>query len=356
MRARHVAGAAAAVLVLAAAAGGFVRAQTSHEAAPPQAAAEGAAPEGATPQGAPSPGTVPQQAAPQAGNPPDQNGPPLDAAYGAFQRGDYAAALKLAVERANGAQDPVAMVLAAEILSQGYGVVEDRAAARQWYEAAAAKGSADALFALASLKLKEAGNNAQIKSEAVPLLRAAAEKGNSLACYNLGLLYLEGEAAPKEPSLAADWFRKAADQDEPDALYALAILYREGRGVPRDAIESARLLQRADEIGHVVATTEYAIAVFNGFGMPKDEERAAELFRKAALAGNAIAQNRYARMLAAGRGINQDKPLAAAWYKVAQSQGGTKDAELDKMIATLTPEERGKAEAILRKWAGGTSG
>ncbi|MDR6952186.1 TPR repeat protein [Ancylobacter sp. 3268] len=350
MPARHVTGAVAAILALAAA-GGFARGQTSAETASP-----GTPPQQAAPQTAGSQAAPPQAVVSQAGSPPNRKGAPLDAAYGAFQRGDYAAALKLAVERANSAQDPVAMVLAAEILSQGYGVVEDRAAARQWYEAAAAKGNADAQFALAALKLKEAGNNAQTKSEALPLLRAAAEQGHPLACYNLGLLYLEGEAAPKEPSLAAEWFRKAADQDEPDALYALAILYREGRGVPRDAIESARLLQRADEIGHVVATTEYAIAVFNGFGMPKDEERAAELFRKAALAGNAIAQNRYARMLSAGRGINQDKPLAAAWYKVAQSQGGGKDAELDKMIATLTPEERGKAEAILRKWAGGTSG
>ncbi|MBS7545198.1 tetratricopeptide repeat protein [Ancylobacter oerskovii] len=299
---------------------------------------------------------APQQQQPAAAPAPDKNGPPLDAAYGAFQRGDYATALKLAVERANTAQDPVAMVLAGQILSQGYGVFEDKAAARQWYEAAASRGNADALFAIASLKLKEAGNNAQLKGEAVPQLREAAEKGSAPAAYNLGLLYLEGEAAPKDPAKAADWFRKAADKDEPDALYALAILYREGRGVPRDAIESARLLRRADEVGHVVATTEYAIAVFNGFGMPKDEERAATLFRKAALAGNAIAQNRYARMLSSGRGVGQDKPLAAAWYKVAQSQGGAKDAELDKLIASLTPQERQKAEAILRKWAGGPSG
>ncbi|MCB4770925.1 sel1 repeat family protein [Ancylobacter sp. Lp-2] len=333
MRARPAALAVAATVLFAAATGSS-RAQNAPDATAPAA-------------------TTPATATPAA---PDKDHAALDAAYGAFQRGDYATALKLAVERANSAHDPVAMVLAGEILSQGYGVFEDKAAARQWYEAAAAKGNADALFALASLKLKEAGNNAQIKGEAVPLLRDAAAKGNTLAAYNLGLLYLEGEAAPKDPATAADWFRKAADQDEPDALYALAILYKEGRGVPRDPIEAARLLQRAAEVGHVVATTEYAIAVFNGVGMPRDEERAAGLFRKAALAGNAIAQNRYAKILSSGRGVPQDKPLAAAWYKVAQSQGGAKDAELDKMVTTLTPPERAKAEAILRKWAGGTAG
>lgn len=278
--------------------------------------------------------------------------PGADAAYSAYQRGDYAAALKLASARAEATGDPVSMVLAAQLLSEGRGTSRNLPAAKRWYEAAAAKGNADAMLALASMKLSAPDDRTEAKIDALPLLRQAAQKGNAQAAYNLGLLYLEGDVAPKDPSIAAEWFRKAADKDQADALYALAIMYREGNGVPRDAIESARLLLQASEIGNVVATTEYAIAVFNGYGMPKDEERAAALFRKAALAGNAIAQNRYARMLAAGRGVNEDKPQAVAWYEYAQAQGSGKDAELDKVVSGLTPDERAKADALLKKWKG----
>ena len=270
-----------------------------------------------------------------------------DPAFGAFQRGRFKTALDLAVKRANAQGDPVAMMLAAELLSQGYGVRQDSAAARKWLEAAAAKGNADALFSLGSMAL--ISSSGAEKNQSVDLLKRAAEKGNSAAAYNLGLLYLQGTVAPKEPAIAADWFAKAADKDQPDALYALATLYRDGNGVRQDLGEAARLLQRADEIGNPVATTELAIMVFNGTGVPKDEARAAELFRKAALAGNAIAQNRYARILSAGRGVPQDRIAAAAWHTLAKAQK-LDDPMLDKLVTELTPQERTAFEAKVKAW------
>jgi len=269
-----------------------------------------------------------------------------DAAYGAFQRGQYVTAMNLAIPRAN-AGDAVAMVLLGELLSQGYGVRQDNVAAGKWFEAAGAKGNSDALFTLAAIKM--ATKSIQQKDEAVALFKQSAEMGNSAAAYNLGLIYLQGQVAPKEPSIAADWFKRAADKDQPDALYALATLYRDGNGVPKNQNEMVRLLEQADSVGNVVATTEYAIAVFNGTGVQKDEERAAQLFRKAALAGNAIAQNRLARLLSAGRGMPQDKVAAAAWYLAAKNQK-LDDEMMEKMMASMTPEERAQAEAKFRVW------
>ena len=271
-----------------------------------------------------------------------------DPAFSAYQRGKFKTAFDLAVQRANRDGDPASMVLVGELLSQGYGVRQDGVAARKWFEAAAAKGNADALFTLAAMDL---GRGALNKDNAVDRLRQAAEKGNAAAAYNLGLIYLEGQVAPKEPAIAAGWFQRAADLDQPDALYALATLYRDGHGVPKDPVEMARLLQRADIVGNRVATTEYAIAVFNGFGVPKDEERAAELFRKAALAGNAIAQNRYARILSAGRGVPQDLVAAAAWHLAAKAQK-LDDPALDKMMEQLTPQQRTEAQQRLAVWNG----
>ncbi len=273
--------------------------------------------------------------------------PKPDPAFAAFQRGRFKTAFDLAVTRAKVQGDPIAMVLAAELLSQGYGVRQDSDAARKWLEAAAAKGNADALFTLGSMALMSGSGEA--KNQSIDLLKRSAEKGNTAAAYNLGLVYLQGTAAPKEPAIAAEWFAKAADKDQPDALYALATLYRDGNGVPKDLGETARLLQRADEIGSPVATTELAIMVFNGSGVPRDEARAAALFHKAALAGNAIAQNRYARILSAGRGVPQDKVAAAAWHAAAKAQK-LDDPMLDKMVAELTPEQRAEVDARVKSW------
>ena len=273
--------------------------------------------------------------------------PVPDPAYAAFQRGQFVTATNLAIPRANSG-DPIAMVLLGELLSQGYGVRQDNVAASKWFDAAAAKGSADAMFTLAAIKM--AAKSTQQKDEAVALFKQSAEMGNSAAAYNLGLIYLQGQVAPKEPSIAAEWFKRAAEKDQPDALYALATLYRDGNGVPKNLNEMVRLLEQADTVGNVVATTEYAIAVFNGYGVPKDEEKAAQLFRKAALAGNAIAQNRLARLLSAGRGMPQDKVAAATWYLAAKNQK-LDDEMMEKMMASMTPQERAQADAKFKIWS-----
>ena len=318
-------------------------APTKPGAAKPTGPAKPAAPAKPTAQAKPAAGSKPAQTAKPAA-------PAPDPAYAAYQLGHYRTALDLAVERANKQGDPVSMVLAGELLSQGYGVRQDAAAAQKWYEAAAAKGNPDALFTLASILMTS--SSVTNKDEAVGMFRKAAEAGSSRAAYNLGLIYLQGQVAPREPAIAADWFRRAADEDQPDALYALATLYRDGNGVPKDPIEAARLLQRASELGNPVATTELAIIIFNGTGVPKDEERAAELFRKAALGGNAIAQNRYARILSAGRGVPKDLVAAAAWHLAAKAQK-LDDSMLDKLVAGLTPEERAQAQARLKIWSPG---
>lgn len=316
--------------------------------AAPASAAQGQPPADTAPsavkRGAPTP------AGPRLGTSSTQapSGLDPDPAFTAYQRGRYRTALDLAVSRANAQGDAVSMVLAAELLSQGYGVRQDPTAARQWYEAAAAKGNPDALFTLGAILMASAST--ANKDQAVDFFRRAAEGGSARAAYNLGLVYLQGEVAPKEPAIAAEWFKRGAESDQPDALYALATLYRDGNGVPQDAVESARLLQRASEVGNDVATTELAIVVFNGTGVPKDEERAATLFRKAALQGNAIAQNRYARILSAGRGAPKDVIAAAAWHLAAKAQK-LDDPMLDKLVASLTPEQRAQAQARVKPWA-----
>src|ERR1700675_297970 len=97
----------------------------------------------------------------------------IDIAYGAFQRGLYITALNEASKRAQ-QNDDAAMTLLGEIYAQGLGVGGDDSKAAQWYKLAAAKGSRDALFALAIFNFQGRAGTRNL-DEAARLLDAAAK-------------------------------------------------------------------------------------------------------------------------------------------------------------------------------------
>lgn len=62
----------------------------------------------------------------------------------------------------------------------------------------------------------------------------AAEKGNTIAQYNLGVLYNHGKGVPRNLKEAAKWYSLAAEKKDSNALYALGILYQLGQGIEQD--------------------------------------------------------------------------------------------------------------------------
>ena len=57
----------------------------------------------------------------------------------------------------------------------------------------------------------------------------AAEEGNAIAQYNLGLTYRKGEVVPQDDTEAAGWFFKSAQQNHAKAQFNLAWMYQEGK-------------------------------------------------------------------------------------------------------------------------------
>ncbi|MGA2597006.1 MAG: tetratricopeptide repeat protein [Bryobacteraceae bacterium] len=72
--------------------------------------------------------------------------------------------------------------------------------------------------------------------------RPLAEKGNTLAEFNVGLLYLDGKAVPQDFELAAEWFEKAADRGYTKAQGNLGEMYAIGQGVKKDFMQSYKWL------------------------------------------------------------------------------------------------------------------
>ena len=61
-----------------------------------------------------------------------------------------------------------------------------------------------------------------------------AEGGDSVAQYNLGVMYDEGEGVPHDDKETLRLYTLAAEQGYVNAQYNLALMYEHGEGVPQD--------------------------------------------------------------------------------------------------------------------------
>ena len=79
--------------------------------------------------------------------------------------------------------------------------------------------------------------------------RAASEKGDPEAQYNLGLCYFNGWGVVKDLEQAVLWYRRAAEQGDADAQNNLGVCYEKGLGVPKDLEQAVLWYRRAAEQG-----------------------------------------------------------------------------------------------------------
>jgi hypothetical protein len=278
-------------------------------------------------------------------------GPPPDLAFGAYQRGFYLTAFQEAMKRvAANAKDAAAMTLIGEIYRDGYAVKLDTGEAARWYRLASNLGDREAAFELGALLLTGAPGVDKNVAAAKAQFERAAAKGQAGALYNLGVMALGHDGAGQDFAKAADYFRRAAEAGDEDGAYSYGVLLREGKGAPLDIAASAQWLKRAADAGVIAGQVEYAIMLFNGVGVAKDEAGAAKIFLRAAARNNPIAQNRLAHLYATGRGVPKDLLEAAVWNRFAQA-AGLDDPELDAATAGLTPDERARVDALVRRQA-----
>src|SRR5262249_5929311 len=95
----------------------------------------------------------------------------------------------------------------------GFGVAQDYAKAREWYEKGADKGNAHAMYNLGLLYAKGQGM-AQDYAKAREWYKKAADKGDAYAMTNLGRLDSNGHGVAQDYAKAREWFEKAADKGE----------------------------------------------------------------------------------------------------------------------------------------------
>lgn len=127
---------------------------------------------------------------------------------------------------------------------------------------------------------KELYDKKQYK-EAIPKLRAAAEKGHKKAQYRLGKCYDKGYGVEEDDQLAFQWYKKSSDQGYHKGQYELGRCYRKGKGVPKDNKKAFELFTLSAKQDNGEAQLALGECYMKGKGTTADAAKAKYWFNKA---------------------------------------------------------------------------
>jgi len=133
----------------------------------------------------------------------------FDAGFTAYERNDYATALKEWLPAAEKG-DPHAQHMLGFLYAQGRGVVMDPAKTVSWWKKAAAQGFAPAQYTLGSLYRHGLGVKQDLE-KARTLIGRAADAGYPEAQHAFGIMHVTGEGVQRDLSAAFMWLDLAAD-------------------------------------------------------------------------------------------------------------------------------------------------
>ena len=153
--------------------------------------------------------------------------------------------------------------------------------------------------------------------EAMKLYAQAAASGHTVAMVNYGgMLGKRGD-----PAGEFNHYKKAAELGDLLGAYNLGVAYRDGIGTQIDGAEAARWFDKAAAGGDETAAFNLGVLFDDGSLVAEDNARAAAFYRLAADGGNVDAMINLGLMLESGEGIAQDLPAAAGYFSKAAERG-----------------------------------
>lgn len=161
------------------------------------------------------------------------------------------------------------------------------------------------------------------------LLAEEAERGNGLAMYDLGKMYLDGLDCDPDEKVAQEWFgkvlnafhkRERTDQRKDYWQYRIGKMHSLGHGTDQDYEVSAQWFVKAAQEDNPYAQYALGGQYQRGQGVEQSYERAVALYTQAAentLRPNAYAQYQLGNLYKEGLGVAVDLKLSAKWYAMA---------------------------------------
>lgn len=265
----------------------------------------------------------------------------VDDAYGAYQRGLYVTAFRLALARAEKG-DAKAQTLVGELMAQGLGVKRSAKDAAFWYGEAAKGGDPIAMFKYALLLL-DGRDVPRDRALAEKYMEKAAEAGNPSALFNYAQVIAADKEGDEGLKAALPYYERAADEGLADAQYAVAQLYIGLDDIPAEKKAKARtLLEQAALAGYDTAQHDMGVWLIEGIGGDKDFEKGFRWMRVAALSGNVAAENKLAKLYVNAIGTRPNSLEAAKWY-ILSRRAGLADSDLEDFYLGISDETQAKA-------------
>jgi uncharacterized protein len=156
------------------------------------------------------------------------------AGFQAYEKGDYATALKEFLPLAEAGQTS-AEAAVGQMYFEGKGMAPDLKQAARFLEPAAAKGNARAQYLLGKLYLTGEGVAGVDPVKAAALTKAAADQGLVDAQVDTCAFYYQGVGVPKDLVQAYLYANLAAQQGSPDGTAILTLLQQDMK--PEDVVK-----------------------------------------------------------------------------------------------------------------------
>lgn len=136
----------------------------------------------------------------------------------------------------------------------------------------------------------------------------------------------------QEFSEAVEQRRAAAEKGDPEAQYQLGQMYESGIEVIKSLPAAIGLYERAAQQGHLASMEKLGSLYYKGIGVGRDYKKAFGWFKQAAEGGNKESQYYLGRMYSLGHGVAVNAQEAQQWYTKAAAKRGR---DLDKMLGDL---------------------
>nr|XP_056712774.1 protein sel-1 homolog 2 [Euleptes europaea] len=150
----------------------------------------------------------------------------------------------------------------------------------------------------------------------------AASTGDANGVAFLGKMYLEGSTAvPQDNFTAWRYFRIAADKGNPVGLWGLGLLYFRGGVVQVNYTEAFKYFQKAAEKGLSSAQLQLGVMYLTGLGVRKNYKLAFRYFYLASENGQILAVYYLAEMYTSGTGVFRSCQNAVELYRIVCELG-----------------------------------
>ena len=152
------------------------------------------------------------------------------------------------------------------------------------------------------------------------LLEACAKRGNTVAKYRLGKMYLQGEEIEKDPTAAIRWLTEAAEENNEYAEYLLGKTYLKGENIEQDIVKAEEYLRRSAGRGNKYAAYTLGKALLDGDVLQQNIPEAMRYLKQAAEKDFMPAQYVLGKLYCNGEVVEQDLKEALRYLETAAGE------------------------------------